>query len=247
MNKQQWLLLAVSLLLIGGSAAFLGRLRSHQVLSPPGVKTHALTDSRRLAVDLPESVLDYSSVEIPIESIAIETLPQDTSFGQRGYTATNGGFQVALSVVLMGSDRTSLHKPQFCLEGAGWHIEDAASSERTIHVEQPCAYDLPVTELVASSQLTAGGQTFLARKVYVYWFVSDKRITARHGQRMWWMAEDLLRTGVLDRWAYVSCAAICPPGQEEATYARLAAFIAAAVPDFQLTPKASSTDVATRP
>jgi hypothetical protein len=72
--------------------------------------------------------------------------------------------------------------------------------------------------------------------VFVYWFVADNQLTAKHGQRMWWMARDLLRTGVLQRWAYVTYFSVCAPGQEEATYARMCEFIAAAVPEFQLTP-----------
>ena len=51
---------------------------------------------------------------------------------------------------------------------------------------------------------------------------------------MWWMARDLITKGVLQRWAYISCFSVCPPGQEEALYARMREWIAAAVPQFQL-------------
>jgi hypothetical protein len=57
-------------------------------------------------------------------------------------------------------------------------------------------------------------------------------------ERMWLMASKLLRTGVLQRWAYVSCFAACPPGQEEATFERMQKLIAAAVPQFQRYPQA---------
>jgi hypothetical protein len=76
--------------------------------------------------------------------------------------------------------------------------------------------------------------------VYVYWYVADGALsgTAAGGQRMWWMARDLLRTGVLQRWAYVSCYSECDPGQEEMLFERIKKFIAAAAPEFQLTPRA---------
>jgi len=61
---------------------------------------------------------------------------------------------------------------------------------------------------------------------------------------MWWMARDLIRTGVLQRWAYVSYLAICEPGQEDATFERMKTFIAASVPEFQLTPSAREAAVA---
>jgi hypothetical protein len=61
--------------------------------------------------------------------------------------------------------------------------------------------------------------------------------TARHWQRMWWMARDLLTKGVLQRWAAVSVLASCAPGQEDATYERMKTFIRAAAPEFQLVPR----------
>ena len=61
---------------------------------------------------------------------------------------------------------------------------------------------------------------------------------------MWWMARELFRTGLLQRWAYISCTAICAPGQEEATTERMKQFIAAAVPEFQLTPKSPGVTAA---
>jgi hypothetical protein len=80
-----------------------------------------------------------------------------------------------------------------------------------------------------------------ARGLYVYWFVADGQCTARHGQRMWWMARDLVRAGVLQRWAYVACLAMCRPGEEGPTFERMRKFIAAAVPQFQMTPGAEGS------
>jgi hypothetical protein len=50
------------------------------------------------------------------------------------------------------------------------------------------------------------------------------------------LALNLLRTGVLQRWAYVSYFSVCEPGQEDATFARMEKLIAASVPAFQLPP-----------
>jgi hypothetical protein len=81
----------------------------------------------------------------------------------------------------------------------------------------------------------------MARGVYVYWYVADNMISAGTSgfQRMWWMARERLRTGVLQRWAYVTYFSACPPGQEEATFERMKKLIAATVPEFQLTPRAA--------
>jgi len=229
-----------TLLLIGATATLLAELRAKQRLGPPAVKTSPLPGTQRLAVELPEQVLDFKSQAVEPEKIELETLPPDTSFGHRLYSAPDG-FGVSLGVVLMGADRTSLHKPEFCLQGQGWKLDASSCTEDQVHMERPWPYDLPVSRIIATKEGTVRGQPQTMRAVYVYWFVAERKYTARHWQRMWWMAEDLIRTGVLDRWAYVSCLAVCAPGQEDAAFERVKKFIAAAVPEFQLTPGPGST------
>lgn len=219
MNRQNWIYLSLCTLLIAGTAALLVWLRAYQRLGPPGVK-----------LDLPEQVLDYSSVEIPITPEEIYALPKDTTFARRLYSRVVNGHtnDLLLSVVLMGSDRTSIHKPQMCLTGQGWQIQ--TTERHHIPVDQPHAYQLPVMELVAQKKI----QNLEARGIYTYWFVADQSITADHWQRMWWMAKNLLFHGVLQRWAYISCFVTCAPGQEEAARSLARKFIASAVPKFQL-------------
>ena len=238
MNRQTLICLVLSLTLIGGTAGVLARVHSNQKLAPPGVATHPLPGSIRLHADLPEHVLDYSSKELETEEVAYAVLPEDTSFGRRRYVA-NDDFFLELRVVLMGRDRTSLHRPQFCLTGQGWTINESLSRETTVRIEQPIPYDLPVLALAANKSFNVDGQNKLYSGVYVYWYVADDAVSAGALgiQRMWSMASALARTGVLQRWAYVSCFAPCAPGQEPATLERLKKFIAAAVPQFQLYPR----------
>jgi hypothetical protein len=237
-EKQKWMMLTVALVLIGGTAGLLARQRSHQRLGLPGVKTRALPGSRNVEVDLPERVLDYQSQWVPVDEVTSNTLPRDTSFGERVYQRPDG-FQLALNVVLMGADRTSLHKPQFCLEGQGLHIDQSASQPDQIRVDRPQGYDLPVVKLVANGERELNGQKQPIRAIYVYWYVADNALSATISgfERMWLMGKHLLSTGELQRWAYISCLSECLPGQEEATYERMKQFIAASAPEFQLTPK----------
>jgi hypothetical protein len=238
MNRQKWFLFFAALTLMAGTAGLLGQLRNHQQLGQPGVKTRPLNDPIRVQVDLPEQVLSYTSQLLEQPEIVTNTLPADTSYGNRLYKAPDG-FWINMNVVLMGTDRTSLHKPQFCLEGQGWRIDDTLSTETTIHVERPCSYDLPVVKLVASRTEKHEGRSQTLRGIYVYWFVAENALSATTGgaQRMWLMAKELVRTGVLQRWAYVSCFAACAPGQDDATFERMKEFIAASVPEFQLNPR----------
>jgi hypothetical protein len=245
MNKQKIILLLVTLALMGGGAAVLARMKTNQRLGAPGVKTEPLGGGRNLHVRLPDRVLNYESEEIKQEGIVTNTLPADTSYGQRRYTNRgNPNDWLVLGAVLMGSDRTSIHKPQFCLEGAGWKIDNTASLETKLPMERPQRYDLPVIKLVATrTGQNNSGQPVTVRGVYVYWFVADGALSGDMSgrERMWWMAKHLLQTGELQRWAYVSCLAVCLPGQEDATFERVKKFIAASVPEFQMTPKARET------
>ena len=225
MSKPKIILLLVALALMGGGAGVLFRMKTNQKLGSPGVKTEPLAGGRNLHVLLPERVLDYGSEEIQQEGIVTNTLPADTSYGQRRYIhQENANDWLQLTVVLMGTDRTSIHKPQFCLEGAGWKIDNAASQETKIPMERPQPYELPVINCSPRARFrTPSGQPVTLRGLYVYWFVADDALSGDMSgkERMWWMAKHLLQTGVLQRWAYVSCFAVCLPGQEEATFERI--------------------------
>ena len=187
-----------------------------------------------MQVDLPEKVTGYTSEALPLDDITTNTLPQDTSYGQRLYRSPEDSFALQARVVLMGTDRASMHKPQFCLEGQGWRIDQQASTTTTIHVGQPVPYDLPVVKLVA----THSGAVNAQRGIYVYWYVTSDALSASESgfQRMWLLAKKMLTKLELQRWAYVSCFTVCAPGQEDATFERMKGFIAASVPQFQLFP-----------
>jgi hypothetical protein len=237
MTKQKSILLALTFAMIAAAGWFLANIHSFQRLGKPGVKTQPLAGSQNLEVVLPGHVLDYDSEPIPLAEIVTNTLPADTSYGQRLYTAPDG-FRIQFCVVLMGGDRTSLHKPQFCLEGQGFQLGPSAYSTQAVPIERPYPYELSVGRLI--------GQRQGLRAVYVYYYVADGALSASASgaQRMWWMARDLIRTGVLQRWAYVNYLAICDPGQEDATFERMKTFIAASTPEFQLTPSAREAAVA---
>lgn len=233
MNRTKYLLAVVTVLLIGSAAVVLAKFKSIQHLGEPGVKTRPIPGSYKVEVALPERVLDFTSEWVVQSEIVTNTLPQDTCYGQRCYTAPDK-FSTTANVVLMGEDRASMHKPQFCLTGAGWTIN--STEVVTIPVEKPVPYDLPVIKLTLSGTFTQNGQQIHAGGVYVYWYVADNKMSADPSGKthMWSMARTLLSTGVLERWAYITFFTPCAPGQEDETYERMKKLIAAAVPEFQL-------------
>jgi hypothetical protein len=241
MTRQATLILVLVLLMVGGTAGFLLRLHGAQKLGKPGVRVVAeptLSEAEIVlatnSVYLPEHVLNFASTNLPISSNVVSFLPPDTTYGSRRYWAPDG-FSVHLNVVLMGTDRSSIHKPQICLKAQGWSFPEAETL--TLTVPRPEPYALTVKRILTQPRLfkTAEGREEAVRGIYVYWFVADKLLTAEHTERFWWMGRDLVRTGVLDRFAYVSFYSICRPGQEDETFNRMKEFIAASVPEFQLT------------
>lgn len=246
MNRTKWILAVVTVLLIGSTAVLLARYKSMQRLGDPGVKTQPIANSKNLDVVLPEKVLDFTSEVIPLSEVVTNVLPKDTCYGQRRYIRPDKSW-VQVNVVLMGEDRTSLHKPQFCLTGAGWAIN--STDVDTIRIERPSPYDLKVIKLNVSGEFTHEGRQVKAGGIYVYWYVADGLLSAdpSGSDRMWSMAKGLIAEGVLQRWAYVTYFEVCEPGREEETYERLKKLIAESVPEFQLTHGGNIKSAAAKP
>ena len=240
MNKQSKIAFGVAAGIIILAAVALNRLQEWQRIGTPGIKVVPHNVYREdgfqvgsNSVPLPVRVLNFDSSEQPIPKMVTDWLPKDTVYAQRFYQAPDGFF-TAVNVVLMGTDRTSIHDPKYCLTGQGWRITKVEQDEVTI--EKPHRYSLPVVRMTILREVTdAGGAKSLQGGVYVFWFVADGQVTADHKERMWWMARDLITKGVLQRWAYITCAAFCAPGEEEIAYGRVREWISAAVPHFQLT------------
>lgn len=230
MNRARLTLLLAGLTVLALCGGTLWRMSATQKLGQPGLRSQPIAGTPRVDIPLPVNVLNYTSRFIPPDFVTSNTLPRDTSLSQRAYIGPDG-FQMTLNVVLMGTDRTSIHKPQFCLVGQGWRIEKTVHD--TVPMTQPRPYNLPITAITAGKEIEIEGRRQPVRGIYVYWFVADQAVTADHWERMWWMSRELLTTGTLQRWAYVSIFAACYPGQEEQTLARIKQFIPAAIPEFQ--------------
>jgi hypothetical protein len=237
MKQSKWLVLAVALGMMAATGGYLAKVHQHVRLGAPGVKVgqSPLYDelghlAARQSVLLPDAVPGFKSKNLPVTQVELGALPKDTTFGRKLYS--NGRFAVQTSVVLMGSDRTSIHQPQYCLDAQGWHIE---KSERILlRMDRPTPYQLPALKLTAYREdKNKLNQPIQWKGIYVYWFVSADRLTSDQGTRLWSIAKTMLEKGELERWAYISYFAACHPGQEEATFDELERFIRASVPEFQ--------------
>lgn len=233
MKRREKVLLVLVLAIIAGTAGGLQYLKSNQRLGEPGVRSAPVEGSLRRTIQLPLDVPGYQAKPLTVDTNVVNALPADTSFAQVIYSDAEGREAMAM-VVLMGTDRTSIHKPQFCLTGQGWNIDESRSTKETIHFDAPVAFDLPVMKLVASRTVEANGQKSAYSGIYVYWFVAEDAYTEDHWERMWWMAGHLVRKGELQRWAYISYFMPCPPGQEGAAFEWVKKLIQSTVPAYQL-------------
>jgi hypothetical protein len=235
MKSRKIIIFVTVLALIVCGAVALTWLKKNQRLGAPGIIAADIPGSIKMSFSLPAHVPGYTSKSEAQAQVVLDTLPKDTSFTQRLYTDTNG-FWVNANIVLMGMDRTSIHKPEFCLPGQGWTI--AKQETVGIPISGPHPYRLRVAKWTITNLIQNNdGQKQEIQGLYVFWFVARNEETDSHWQRIWWLTRDLLTSGVLQRWAYVSYfSAGFAPGQEDAAFAKIEKLIATTVPEFQLPP-----------
>lgn len=238
MNKKELSITIATLVIIACTAALLQFVQQGRKLGEPGVRLSRLpvmNDDGKVigtnSIYMPDPGEGWGVQHFAVSDMEHEWLPKDTTYGRQIYRGP-GHFEVAISAVLMGTDRTSIHKPQYCLSGQGWAI--TKTEVDTLRMTRPHPYDLKVMKLTTAMDVMVQGQQQRVHGIYVYWFVADGLLTPHHGERMWWMARDLITKGTLQRWAYITYFTTCYPGQEDETYAKLTDFIRETTPEFQL-------------
>jgi hypothetical protein len=236
MKNQKRLIIFTTLVLMAGTVGALTWLRANQKLGRPGIQAAPILGSVLMKIDLPGRVLDFTSTNFPEPDVVSGYLPKDTSYAERIYIAPDG-FWVQATIVLMGADRTSIHNADYCLDGQGFSGREKSVVNIFVAGTQP--YQLPVARWDVSGEFAQpDGQKIIRHGVYVFWFVADGEETPDHFEFMKRQTLHFLRTGVLQRWAYISYFSACAPGQEDATFGRMEKLIAASVPEFQQPPAA---------
>jgi hypothetical protein len=231
MKSKALILGGVALALIAVTALVLARSATGRALGQPGLKLTEAAGTNEVLVALPVQVSGFESRPVEVSEGERKVLPKDTTFGKRVYRAGDG-FEVGVNAVLMGTDRTSIHKPEFCLPGQGFTIDQ--EELETVRIPGPVAYDLKVRKFTCSRDLrTADGRMMKIRALYVFWFVSDGELATNPWEMAWLSARDLVATGQLRRWAYISCFSMFPVGLEAPAWKRMQDFIGRSVPQFQ--------------
>lgn len=221
------------LILIGITAGLISSLRSRQTLGQPGlpIAKVALHDeeggvARPESIQFPKSIPGFTFTNAPVPKAELNYLPRDTTFGRGEYTAEDGAWSAAVSAVLMGTDRTSIHRPEYCLQGVGWEV----GQPRIQQIRLTDGSVLEVQRIDTLGKQTIGGRQMEIAGVYVFWFVADGQRTASHWKRQSAIIRDLLTKNSLPRWAYVSFLTTCLPGQEDDMFEKVSGLIAKCEP-----------------
>ena len=129
-----------------------------------------------------------------------EALPKDTEFIKSAYT-NDTGHRVFVSIVLSGTARDSIHRPQRCLVAQGNSLE----GEYTLEVPFEGRDSLKVRVIKASRRITLpDGKPSVYQSYYAYWFVGQDKETPFHLERMFWLAWDRVVHSKAHRWAYIA-------------------------------------------
>lgn len=123
-------------------------------------------------------------------------LPKDTVIIRKEYQ-NSAGNSIMVSVVVTGTQRASIHRPEWCLPAQGFVIDRARKEKIELRGRKPLAIML----LDLSSE---GTRTPRPSHAFAYWFVGRGRETPYHIVRLFWMAVDSVFRGVVQKWAYVA-------------------------------------------
>ena len=166
-------------------------------------------DEAGVVMSLPVRVPSFiGQPEKPVDE-ETKNLPEDTEIAKMRYgtaAANSGeGDLVHVSVVLAGSERRSIHRPEVCLPGQGWSI---VGSE-VMPVEIAPGKVLRVKDLaIEKTGHHADGTETRIRAHYVYWFIGTDITTPSHFERILRTTWDSIVRNVNHRWAYASMMAL---------------------------------------
>ncbi len=128
-----------------------------------------------------------------------EQLPEDTEFVRAAYT-NDAGDRLYTSIVLSGTARDSIHRPQRCLKGQGNTLDDEYTLEVPLEGRDPLGVRIIKTS--RTFHTPTGPKPYYG--YYAYWFVGQERETPYHIGRMFWLAWDRVVRSTANRWAYIA-------------------------------------------
>lgn len=130
----------------------------------------------------------FVSEEVPVSEAELHTLPEDTRFSKRMYTAPDGSWY-QVSVVIGGKHKSSIHRPEMCLPSQGFQMMNPRSADVG-------GVDWHLVTLARKDAPSLG---------FAYTFYNqDGFRTSSHVQRIFCDVWDRSVRGRIDRWVMVT-------------------------------------------
>jgi hypothetical protein len=175
-------------------------------------------------LEIPDICPDCGSRLYNMARAEKEQLPEDTEFVKSAYTNAAGA-RLFTSIVLSGTARDSIHRPQRCLKGQGNTIDGEYTLEVPLEGRDP----LKIRVIKSSRTFRTAEGTVPYYSYYAYWFVGQDRETPYHLARMFWLAWDRVVRSTANRWAYIAVSGVREP-EGEAYEADLIDFVQQSYP-----------------
>ncbi|MEO6845769.1 MAG: exosortase-associated EpsI family protein [Chthoniobacterales bacterium] len=193
-----------------------------------------------VTLTLPDSVGNAWGIDEPVSEAELALLPKDTEFAKKLYKTRNE--QINCQIVLAGSDKRSIHRPEICLPGQGWNIKE----EEVIPIQLKSGKTLEVMKILIGRPIQNGNIKKELTSYYIYWFVGKDTTTPYHWTRILKTSWDRVFHKINHRWAYVIVSAPILKGfvydgkDEKETLDMLKKFIPEIAPSFMLSEKQAS-------
>ncbi|MEI6891468.1 MAG: exosortase-associated EpsI family protein [Pontiella sp.] len=150
-------------------------------------------------LEIPDICPNCSSHLFNMARAEKEQLPADTKFVKSAFT-NEVGRRLFTSIVLSGTARDSIHRPQRCLKGQGNTLDGEYDLEVPLEGREP----LTVRIIKTSRTYRTVDGPVPYYSFYAYWFVGQDRETPSHYSRMFWLAWDRVVRSKANRWAYIA-------------------------------------------
>lgn len=154
-------------------------------------------------LEIPDICPDCGSPLHNMSRAEYDALPKDTEFIKSAYT-NDAGTRLFTSIVLSGTARDSIHRPQRCLKGQGNTLDGEYSLEVPMEGRDP----LTIRVIKASRVFHTADGDVPYNTFYAYWFVGQDRETPSHYSRMFWLAWDRVVRSKANRWAYIAVSGV---------------------------------------
>lgn len=200
-------------------------------MPPRGEVGVVLAAGGKNPVELPTFLgIEWTGQPQKVSEAELEILPPDTGYSRKLYfNHRDAAKQVFLSIVLSGRDRSSIHRPELCLVGQGWTIEETREGRFAWPGEGKGNF--PVTLLRVRREVQTPQGKRVVPQVVAYWFVGGDRVVASHWQRVLLDAWNRVAHARTDRWAYVLMQTDAVDGETQAL-ARMQSVLDATLPAF---------------